>query len=227
VLKIRTNILKGGHRGQALPIVLATLALGIMVIGPLLNHASISLAASTQYQDIIFETYAADAGIEMAISGLSQSGQDNNSNSVNNTYSGDKINGITPEITITELTDVDNSSNNNNGNNGNQSNNNKKPDNSVTGSNDDFTEPVFLNDRYDRYDQDNKNNDDKSNNGSANDNNKNGNEVNDNEENNEQSTSNYLISSKAGQTVIEAEIEITDAVNVKIISWIISRTETN
>ncbi len=44
--------------GQALPIVLAVLSLGALVIGPFLSHASTSLARSDDYERIINETYA-------------------------------------------------------------------------------------------------------------------------------------------------------------------------
>jgi hypothetical protein len=55
------------QNGQALPITLAAAALGAMVVGPFLSHASTSLIGSNTCARIIKENYAADAGAEQAI----------------------------------------------------------------------------------------------------------------------------------------------------------------
>ena len=55
------------QNGFALPIVLAFLALGAIVIGPFLYHAGTTLISSRDYGQIINEEYAADAGVEHAI----------------------------------------------------------------------------------------------------------------------------------------------------------------
>ncbi len=65
-----TNLIdKIAHKedGQALPIALAVLALGTMVIGPFLSHAGTTLRSSGQYQQLINENYACEAGVEQAI----------------------------------------------------------------------------------------------------------------------------------------------------------------
>jgi predicted acyltransferase (DUF342 family) len=62
-----------GEKGQALPLAIAALALGTMVITPFLGHASSSLIGSHVYEQGIAELYSGDAGIEYAIWSL-QSG---------------------------------------------------------------------------------------------------------------------------------------------------------
>ena len=56
-----------GERGQALPIVLALLVLGGLLIVPSLNYASTSLSAGQTVKKNVRGVYAADAGIEYTI----------------------------------------------------------------------------------------------------------------------------------------------------------------
>ncbi len=53
--------------GQALPITLGALALGIMVVAPFLTHASTNMVSALNYNQAIEENYAADAGIQYGI----------------------------------------------------------------------------------------------------------------------------------------------------------------
>src|SRR4030042_1636621 len=55
------------EKGQALPLVLLTLAIGTLVIAPFLGHASSSLIGSRLYGQSIAELYSCDAGVEYAI----------------------------------------------------------------------------------------------------------------------------------------------------------------
>ena len=62
------------EKGQALPLVLVALAVGMLLIAPFLVHASSSLIGSQIYGQVITEQYSADAGVEYAIWSL-QSGK--------------------------------------------------------------------------------------------------------------------------------------------------------
>jgi len=55
------------ERGQALPLALVALALGMLVISPFLGHVGSSLVSSGTYTQAIALRYAADAGVEYAI----------------------------------------------------------------------------------------------------------------------------------------------------------------
>ncbi len=56
-----------GESGQALPIVLGALALGIMVVAPFLNHATASVLSAQNYKQMMLEQYSAESGAEQAI----------------------------------------------------------------------------------------------------------------------------------------------------------------
>jgi cytoskeletal protein CcmA (bactofilin family) len=62
------------QKGQALPLALVALAIGILVVAPFLSHAGSSLIGSRIYEQSIDEQYSADAGVEYAIWNL-QSGE--------------------------------------------------------------------------------------------------------------------------------------------------------
>lgn len=62
------------QKGQALPLALLALAIGMLTIAPFLGHASSSLIGSRIYEQAISEQYSADAGVEYAIWHL-QSGE--------------------------------------------------------------------------------------------------------------------------------------------------------
>ena len=62
------------QKGQALPLALVALAIGILVVAPFLSQAGSSLIGSRIYEQAIDEQYSADAGVEYAIWNL-QSGE--------------------------------------------------------------------------------------------------------------------------------------------------------
>jgi cytoskeletal protein CcmA (bactofilin family) len=55
------------QKGQALPLALVALAIGILVVAPFLSQAGSSLIGSRIYAQSIDEQYSADAGVEYAI----------------------------------------------------------------------------------------------------------------------------------------------------------------
>jgi hypothetical protein len=92
--------------GQALPIVLAILAIGSMVIGPFLNHAGTNLIAARDYQTMMNETYAAEAGAEQAIWALTENGLALKLPDINEkiAYVQDQpINGYKQNVTVTKI----------------------------------------------------------------------------------------------------------------------------
>jgi len=62
------------QKGQALPLALVALAIGMLTIAPFLSHAGSSLIGSRIYEQSTSEQYSADAGVEYAIWNL-QSGE--------------------------------------------------------------------------------------------------------------------------------------------------------
>jgi len=62
------------QKGQAFPLALVALAIGILVVAPFLSQAGSSLIGSRIYEQSIDEQYSADAGVEYAIWQL-QSGE--------------------------------------------------------------------------------------------------------------------------------------------------------
>jgi len=59
--------MRNSEKGQALPLALLALAVGMLVISPFMRHASISLISSQIYEQAIIEQYSADAGVEWAL----------------------------------------------------------------------------------------------------------------------------------------------------------------
>ena len=55
------------EKGQALPLALLALAIGMLIVTPFLGHADSSLTGSRIYNQKISEQYSADAGVEYAI----------------------------------------------------------------------------------------------------------------------------------------------------------------
>jgi len=62
------------QKGQAFPLALVALAIGMLVVAPFLSQAGSSLIGSRIYEQAIDEQYSADAGVEYAIWNL-QSGE--------------------------------------------------------------------------------------------------------------------------------------------------------
>ena len=96
--------IKVKESGQTLPLTLAALAIGALIIAPLLSQASTSLIGSRTYNTVIKETYAADAGVEHGVWRLVNNGLAATLPNVGNntTYSlPNTVNGVTPSITVT------------------------------------------------------------------------------------------------------------------------------
>jgi hypothetical protein len=93
------------QKGMAVPIVLAVVALGAVVITPFLTHAATNLQGMGVYRQIAAERYAADAGIEQAIWNLTDgtliSQLDANGGTVSYGL-GYQVNGYTPALTVTQ-----------------------------------------------------------------------------------------------------------------------------
>ncbi len=95
-----------GEEGQALPILLAVLGLGAMVIGPFLIHASTNLMSSNTYGHIMQAGYAAESGIEEAIWKLTYSDLASQIPDPGDaiTYSlADQVNSLSPSVTVTRI----------------------------------------------------------------------------------------------------------------------------
>jgi hypothetical protein len=92
------------EKGQALPLAIIALTIGVLLIVPFLGHASSSMIGSRTYGSVIDYRTACDAGVEHAIWGLQYN---NLSFQIPNpgdqiTYQlGEAINGITPTVTVT------------------------------------------------------------------------------------------------------------------------------
>jgi hypothetical protein len=90
--------------GQVLPIALAVMTLGILVVGPFLNHAGTALKSSGEYKQLMRENYACEAGIEQAIWALTNNALPGSLSEVGSTltYSlNQTVNSLTGHITIT------------------------------------------------------------------------------------------------------------------------------
>ncbi|MDD5288984.1 MAG: hypothetical protein PHY28_07755 [Dehalococcoidales bacterium] len=96
--------IKSRESGQALPMTLAVLAVGALVIGPFLSQASTSLIGSRNYNTVIKDTYAADAGVEHCVWSLIDTGLAGTLTlGVPYTYPlPNQVNSITPSITVTK-----------------------------------------------------------------------------------------------------------------------------
>jgi len=89
--------------GQALPITLAALGLGVVVIGPFLNHASSNVISSQIYREKMEEAYSAGAGVEHAIWRLMQDGLSEEIGEEGGVYTytlDETVNDIRPEIEV-------------------------------------------------------------------------------------------------------------------------------
>ena len=94
------------QKGQALPLVLLVLAIGVLLIAPFLGHAGSSLIGSRIYGQAITEQYSADAGIDHAIWRLTYDGL-----AAQLPFPGDSrtydlseaVNGLTPSVTVTAM----------------------------------------------------------------------------------------------------------------------------
>ena len=97
-----------GEKGQALPLVLITIALGALVIPPFLNDVGANLIGSRVYTESIAAQYAADSGAEHAIWDLKYGTLSSQlpliDDSVNYAL-GESINALSVNVTVTKTGD--------------------------------------------------------------------------------------------------------------------------
>ena len=96
-----------GEKGQALPLAILALTIGMLLIAPFLGHASASIIGSRTYADAIAYRNACDAGVEHAIWRLVYGGLQTSIPNPGDhiTYSlPETINGVTPTVTVTANT---------------------------------------------------------------------------------------------------------------------------
>jgi hypothetical protein len=92
--------------GQVLPIALAVITLGILVVGPFLNHAGTALKSSGEYKQLMRENYACEAGIEQAIWALTNNSLPGTLSEVGSTLTynlNQTVNSLTCQVAITWL----------------------------------------------------------------------------------------------------------------------------
>jgi hypothetical protein len=66
-LKALQALLAGREEGQALPLALIALALGVVLVTPFLTSVSVNLNASRHTEEAIANRYSADAGVEWGL----------------------------------------------------------------------------------------------------------------------------------------------------------------
>jgi hypothetical protein len=92
------------EKGQALPLAILALAIGMLVIAPFLGHASTSLISSRTYGEAIAHQNACDAGVEHAIWSLTRGGLAEQLPDPGDeiTYQlGETLNGVSTTVTVT------------------------------------------------------------------------------------------------------------------------------
>ena len=92
------------EKGQALPLAILALAIGMLVIAPFLGHASASLISSRTYGEAIAHQNACDAGVEHAIWSLTRGGLAEQLPDPGDeiTYQlGETLNGVSTTVTVT------------------------------------------------------------------------------------------------------------------------------
>ncbi len=92
------------EQGQALPLALIALTVGVLVVTPFLGHAGSALIGSAVYRQVLTGQYSSDAGVEHALWRLTNDGLaeelSNPGDSI--TYQlGEAVNGVAPIITVT------------------------------------------------------------------------------------------------------------------------------
>ncbi|MBT4511308.1 MAG: hypothetical protein HOC20_03740 [Chloroflexi bacterium] len=92
------------EQGFVLPVVLAAMAAGTLLLSPFLSQASTSLMSSRDYTQSTYEQHSADAGVEHAIWDLAYGDLTTHFPDPGSSfrYSLDEaVNGIAPDITVT------------------------------------------------------------------------------------------------------------------------------
>jgi hypothetical protein len=102
----RSVDLLNGESGLALPIVLAMLALGALVTGPFLAHASAASIGSANYGQMINETYTAEAGLEHGLWSLTDNNLAGQIPNIGDTVTydlPDSVNNLVPRVSVATL----------------------------------------------------------------------------------------------------------------------------
>ena len=92
------------EKGQALPLALAALAVGVLLITPFLESVSVHSIASRTYTSSMLQLYSSDAGVEDAIWGLTNGSLADELTAPGDTVShsvSEAVNDISPSISIT------------------------------------------------------------------------------------------------------------------------------
>lgn len=93
-----------GQSGMVLPAVLATMAVGTLLVTPFLSQASASLISTNEYGQSLHQLHAAEAGVEHAIWDISYDDLATQLSSPGDsiTYQlGESINTLAPSISVT------------------------------------------------------------------------------------------------------------------------------
>jgi hypothetical protein len=92
------------QKGQALPLAMAALAIGVLLIVPFLSHAGTSLISSRVYSGSVTSRSASDAGVEHAIWGLTRgtlASQIPNPGDSTTYNLAEQLNGLSTTVTVT------------------------------------------------------------------------------------------------------------------------------
>ncbi len=92
------------EQGFVLPVVLAAMAAGTLLLSPFLSQASTSLMSSRDYTRFTYEQHSADAGVEHAIWDLAYDDLTIQFSDPGDSFSyslAEVVNGIAPDITVT------------------------------------------------------------------------------------------------------------------------------
>ncbi len=95
------------QKGQALPVVLGIMALGIMVVAPFLSHASANLISARHYRQMLYERYSAGAAVEEVIWRLVEDDLSSQLAEIDDRTSytlAGEINNLHPVVTVTRIT---------------------------------------------------------------------------------------------------------------------------
>ncbi len=92
------------EKGVVLPLVLAVMAVGTLLLAPFLSQASTTLMSANDYGQSISAQYAADAGVEHAVWDLLYDDLATRFSAPGDSFNyqlGESVNGIAPDITVT------------------------------------------------------------------------------------------------------------------------------
>ena len=93
-----------GEKGQALPLALVALSVGVLLITPFLHSVSANSIASRNYSGSILQQYSSDAGVEDAIWRLTKGTLADQLTASRDTVSyslSESVNGLTPDVMVT------------------------------------------------------------------------------------------------------------------------------